>query len=689
MHAPLRRTPAALVLTILVLSSRPAAAAPPVFEPELLLSPLSVDTGVNDDPSLRRPVALVRGGTGTWIGVWSGDDRLAGGGDDDLWYSRSTDGGLSFSTPQFLNSNATTNPPDNGFPTVDEDDDAMLAGDASGTWIAVWEFTTALNDFVALSRSTDDGVTWSVRGLLFERSVQPSVATDGAGTWVVVWEQQAAIGPGEHDLMFTRSADGGVHWSPPASLNSEAASDSRSDVSPRVYFAAGVWIVAWQAGLTHEGETDIVYTRSLDGGATWSAQAELNGVGDVRNDFEPMLASDGAGNWVAVWSAEDASGGLGFGTDWDVLTARSSDGGATWTAPALLNANAGADGSYDDVAPSVAAGPAGSYLVAWRRSDSSGLDRREIVASAFSEDGGASWSTPATINVSETWVEGNLDLDPTVLYDPAGHWAATWWTTDPPGGHLPFKSHSRIVMALAGHPCGNGTLDAGEACDDGARSPADCCGRTCQLVAADTPCLRDADICTLDRCDGAGTCEHVFEPRPSCRAPIGRNKSTLVIRTSSDPTKNKAKWRWQGETSGSEFGTPIESYVPTPIPRTDYALCVYGSPPGLVLRAEAPGGGTCGPAGDLCWSNEKGFITYEDADLTPSGVSRIVLRTSKRPGASKLAVDVRGANLTPPSLPIGNPPVTAQLLTSDQGCWEAHYSTRLKNVEGLLSGKSD
>ena len=58
------------------------------------------------------------------------------------------------------------------------------------------------------------------------------------------------------------------------------------------------------------------------------------------------MTADGAGNWVAVWYSNENLGGT-IGTDNDILVARSSDAGATWTAPAELNTNAATDSGSD------------------------------------------------------------------------------------------------------------------------------------------------------------------------------------------------------------------------------------------------------------------------------------------------------------------------------------------------------
>jgi cysteine-rich repeat protein len=65
-----------------------------------------------------------------------------------------------------------------------------------------------------------------------------------------------------------------------------------------------------------------------------------------------------------------------------------------------------------------------------------------------------------------------------------------------------------ILTARPAHAlvCGDGTLDAGEQCDDGNVVDGDCCSSTCQFEAPASPCT-DGDACTQsDACDGAGVC---------------------------------------------------------------------------------------------------------------------------------------------------------------------------------------
>ncbi len=54
--------------------------------------------------------------------------------------------------------------------------------------------------------------------------------------------------------------------------------------------------------------------------------------------------------------------------------------------------------------------------------------------------------------------------------------------------------------------CGNGSLDAGEQCDDGNRVDGDCCSRRCEYEASGSSCS-DGNACTqTDECNATGAC---------------------------------------------------------------------------------------------------------------------------------------------------------------------------------------
>ena len=74
---------------------------------------------------------------------------------------------------------------------------------------------------------------------------------------------------------------------------------------------------------------DVWVARSTDGGATWTAPAALNAYAstDLGHDSFPQLTTDGLGTWLAVWHSTAFADP--YRTDWDILVAHSTDGGAT------------------------------------------------------------------------------------------------------------------------------------------------------------------------------------------------------------------------------------------------------------------------------------------------------------------------------------------------------------------------
>ncbi len=65
--------------------------------------------------------------------------------------------------------------------------------------------------------------------------------------------------------------------------------------------------------------------------------------------------------------------------------------------------------------------------------------------------------------------------------------------------------------------CGDGIVYSGvEQCDDGNTIDGDCCSSLCQFETSGSACAADANECTFDVCDGAGTCVHPPADGQSC-----------------------------------------------------------------------------------------------------------------------------------------------------------------------------
>lgn len=75
------------------------------------------------------------------------------------------------------------------------------------------------------------------------------------------------------------------------------------------------------------------------------------------------------------------------------------------------------------------------------------------------------------------------------------------------GANIFFNTGFDWFFGSAPPVCGNGTLEAGEECDDGDTLGGDCCSASCSFEPNGSTC-DDGDACTeSDTCDGAGTCQ--------------------------------------------------------------------------------------------------------------------------------------------------------------------------------------
>jgi hypothetical protein len=248
----------------------------------------------------------------------------------------------------------------------------------------VWDSNDTLGDTIGadvdvlFARSTDGGASWSPPSAVHDNAAgdtgadsTPEVACSAAGTWVAAWHGDDPLaGPvgSDFDILYVRSTDGAASWSGVSALNSNAVADSGGDFDVHVVPSpAGTWLAVWSSqdslGAGLGSDDDIVVARSTDEAATWSAVQALatNASQDDGDDFSPRVATDGAGNWAAVWSSNDALDGT-IGEDFDILWARSVDDGITWFDTAALD-DAASDDAGDESDPQIATDMAGHWVV--------------------------------------------------------------------------------------------------------------------------------------------------------------------------------------------------------------------------------------------------------------------------------------------------------------------------------------
>jgi len=287
--------------------------------------------------------------------VWT-DTRAAG--NADIYYANSTDGGLSFNPSSRVNNDAGG--ADQGAPAI-----AVAPNrDVQVVWRDARSAATKGTDIYA-ARSTNRGATWIYPATPWVNDdsgnvaqQEPTIAIDRAGTIYVAWTDFRS-GPNP-DIYAARSTSGGVSFGASVKVNDDVGPVWQ--FQPSLTANGGKIVVAW-TDLRTGGSTnlDIYASTSLDG-LTWSANVKVNDDSSAASQLQPSVSIDSTGDVFAAWSDSRGSGQDVYESVLDVVAPVSSPGaGLTGDQGAAIVFNASA--STDNL---------GIASYAWDFGDSSG-----------------------------------------------------------------------------------------------------------------------------------------------------------------------------------------------------------------------------------------------------------------------------------------------------------------------------
>src|SRR2546425_1272466 len=211
------------------------------------------------------------------------------------------------------------------------------------------------------------------------------IAVDSTGSINIVWLDNT---PGNYDVFFSRSSDGGATFSTPIALSTRPSGGPQVAVD-----SAGNINVAWRDGYNN---FDVAFSRSSDGGATFTTPQVISYV--MEADPELYMALDSHGNIYVVWDTQP------YG---NIYLSHSSDGGATFTYTTITN-NTGPVGPRD---AQIAIDSSGNINVVWTFSD---------IFFSRSSDGGATFSTPQNLS------NDLRGFEPQIATDSSGNINVIW-----------------------------------------------------------------------------------------------------------------------------------------------------------------------------------------------------------------------------------------------------------------------
>lgn len=322
--------------------------------------------------------------------------------------SRSTNGGASFSAPTDLSTTLGLGTLTANLPT--------LAIDPTNNVDLIWPQFGSTGS-ILFSRSTDGGATFSspVTVGTFGYAAGAQIGFDASGNIDVLWFEETTTQGGTCLLRFSRSTNSGASFSAMQTLNSADGEctpqlfvDSSANINIASFNGNGTYyrstnggqgfattagafqpVVAGFGGQMYANaagaiellvngflppngpEHDLFFNRSSDSGSVFSAPIMIGGLHPPSTSPEEIGASgqsmavDGGGNVNVLWADDTFSTQPGVA---DIFFSRSADGGATFSKPQNLS-NSTAVSS----APQMALDSAGNINVVWASSDASNV----------------------------------------------------------------------------------------------------------------------------------------------------------------------------------------------------------------------------------------------------------------------------------------------------------------------------
>ena len=289
--------------------------------------------------------------------------------------------------------------------------------------------------------SVDGGKTWMRSTIPGLTRCTGGSADMGSDPWVSAGRDgivyftglaaRLSTAPPQTAVVASRSRDGGRTWraavtvAPPLAGNEQPAITGSPAGAGHAYLAFANFLSPDTLPRTNTLE----FSRTADGGATWSSPVLIDQPGQFAIDFAPKVLVLPDGALLAIFARADI--GLGQG---QLYAARSLNEGRTWRPAVLIGSHPIPPAFLDDketalpnpAMPSAAVVPDGSVYVAFEDNTSA---RSGAIGLARSRDGGRTWTSAPLPGVSA------YAFEPSVAVDSHGTVGVTWYDlrNDRPG----------------------------------------------------------------------------------------------------------------------------------------------------------------------------------------------------------------------------------------------------------------
>lgn len=250
---------------------------------------LTNDSSVSDFPVIEISSGIIH--------VFWRDQRDGNG---EIYYKRSTSGGVTWTADTRL----TNNTSNSEYPSACSDGSNLIV-----TWVDMRDG----NKEVYMKRSTDAGMNWGGDTRLINNSAisdYPSASISGINIHLV-WRE---FRDGNPQIYFKRSTDAGVTWGADTRIVNSASNAEY----PAVSSVGTVIGITWTDD--RNADSEIYFKRSTDAGLSWGSDVRLTSS-TGNSEFSSVQVS---GIYVHIVWQDSRDGNL------EIYYKQSSTGGTTW-----------------------------------------------------------------------------------------------------------------------------------------------------------------------------------------------------------------------------------------------------------------------------------------------------------------------------------------------------------------------
>ncbi len=179
---------------------------------------------------------------------------------------------------------------------------------------------------VYIASSMDNGLSFSKSYNIEIHQTEPDIEVDDNGIVYAVWTDYTFGYWG--DITFSKSYSGGQYFNTTTIISDDTTNLGRGKVDMVV--KNGVIYVVWEDATGDPFNSEIIFSKSTDGGQSFSTPANITN-GNNYLELKPALAIDRNNKLHVVW--EDNS----LGGAWNIFYANSTDGGSTWSSSTRVN----------------------------------------------------------------------------------------------------------------------------------------------------------------------------------------------------------------------------------------------------------------------------------------------------------------------------------------------------------------